>query len=100
MHEKNINSKRVYTAPPWRLRNVTPLPDYCLSVELLDGTKGIVEMSQLILDKDPGVFAKLKEAAAFNKVFLEHGAVTWPGEIDLAPDAMHDEIKRCGRFIA
>lgn len=84
---------------PRRPPNVTPPPDYCLSVEFLDGTKGIVEMPQLILGRDPGIFAELKEAAAFNQVFLEHGAVTWPGEIDLAPDAMYDEIKRCGRFI-
>jgi hypothetical protein len=27
------------------------------------------------------------------------GAVTWPGEIDLAPDAMHDEIKKNGKWV-
>ena len=32
----------------------------------------------------------------FGMVFLEYGAVTWPGEIDLAPDAMYDAIKTTG----
>jgi hypothetical protein len=29
---------------------------------------------------------------------LEYGAVTWPGEIDLAPDAMYEEIKQNGTW--
>lgn len=36
---------------------------------------------------DPDVFAQ---------VYAELGAVAWPDEIDLAPDAMHDEIKKNG----
>ncbi len=27
-------------------------------------------------------------------VYVELGAVTWPGEPNLAPDAMHDEIQK------
>jgi hypothetical protein len=30
---------------------------------------------------------------------LEYGAVTWPGEIDLAPDAMYAEIKEAGTWV-
>jgi hypothetical protein len=29
----------------------------------------------------------------FGRAYLEHGAVVWPGEIDLVPDAMYDESK-------
>jgi hypothetical protein len=32
-------------------------------------------------------------------VFLDLGAVSWPGEIDLAPDAMHDEIEAHGEWV-
>ncbi|RPI04004.1 MAG: DUF2442 domain-containing protein, partial [Zetaproteobacteria bacterium] len=35
----------------------------------------------------------------FSQVFVAHGAVTWPGEIDLAPDAMYAEIKKLGRWV-
>jgi hypothetical protein len=29
-------------------------------------------------------------------VYLDHGAVAWPGQIDLAPDAMYQDIKTKG----
>jgi hypothetical protein len=29
-------------------------------------------------------------------VYLDHGAIAWPGQIDLAPDAMYQEIKEKG----
>jgi hypothetical protein len=29
----------------------------------------------------------------FNRVFMDYGAVAWPGEIDLAPDAMYDTLR-------
>lgn len=34
----------------------------------------------------------LRDAAFFRQVFVDHGAVAWPGEIDLAPDAMYREV--------
>lgn len=39
-----------------------------------------------------GAFAVLADPARFAEVFLDEGAVAWPGELDLAPDAMHREI--------
>jgi hypothetical protein len=39
-----------------------------------------------------GIFAALRDPALFAQVYLEYGAVMWSGEIDLAPDAMYDEI--------
>ena len=55
-------------------------------------------MKQLIMSKKAGVFAGLRDINTFNQAHLEHGAVIWPGEIDLAPDAMHDEIKQHGTW--
>jgi hypothetical protein len=78
---------------------VTPLSNYKLNVEFIDGTHGTVEMSDRILNHKSGVFAKLKDIQLFNQVYLEYGVVTWPGEIDLAPDTMHDEIKQHGKWI-
>lgn len=46
-----------------------------------------------------GVFDALKDDGLFHRAYVEHGAVTWPGEIDLAPDAMYDEIKRNGEWV-
>ncbi len=93
--EKNI-APAIVCAAPWRLTKIKPLENYKLEVEFIDGIHGFVEMKQLIMSQKAGVFAKLRDTSIFNKVYLEYGAVTWPGEIDLAPDAMHDEIKRNG----
>ena len=70
-----------------------------LEVEFNDGTHGFIEMVKLIMSDKAGVFAALKDRDIFNKAHLEYGVLTWPGEIDLAPDAMHDAIKQKGRWI-
>jgi hypothetical protein len=41
-----------------------------------------------------GALAPLREEQFFQQLFIECGAVAWPGEIDLAPDAMYTESLR------
>jgi len=53
-------------------------------------------MSRLVMDPKAGLFASLRDPAVFNQASVELGAVTWPGKIDLAPDAVHEEIKKNG----
>jgi hypothetical protein len=43
-----------------------------------------------------GVRAALRDTQFFKRVYIDGGAVTWPGDIDLAPDAMHAQIARDG----
>ncbi|MGO8954519.1 MAG: DUF2442 domain-containing protein [Rhodomicrobium sp.] len=82
----------------WRVASVEALPDYRLKVRFLDGLEGSVDMNRLIFSPEAGVFAALSDAALFGQVYLEFGAVTWPGEIDLAPDAMYREIQSAGNW--
>jgi hypothetical protein len=35
----------------------------------------------------------------FSQVHIDHGALTWPGDVDLAPDAMYDAIKTHGEWV-
>jgi hypothetical protein len=93
------NAFGIKCVAPWRLTKVTPIPNYTLKVEFFDGTHGTVEMSRLIMGNNNGVFKALKEINLFNQVYLAYGVVTWPGEIDLAPDAMYTEIKETGTWI-
>ncbi len=79
---------------PWRVAAVEALPGFRLRVRFVDGTEGVVDLTDLIHSPGAGVFAPLADSALFAQVFVEHGAVTWPGEIDLAPDAMYAEVKR------
>ena len=39
-----------------------------------------------------GALAPLRDEQFFSQVFIDYGAVAWPGEIDLAPDAMYAQI--------
>lgn len=84
---------------PWRVAEVQPLDDFRLRVRFIDGLEGEVDMSALVHSSRAGVFAPLVEPSLFAQVFVEHGAVTWPGEVDLAPDAMHAEIKKTGKWV-
>ena len=80
----------------WRIAEVTPLPKYKLKVRFVDGTTGDVELAGLIQAKNAGVFAALRDPAIFAQAHVHLGAVTWPGDIDLAPDAMYRAICEFG----
>ena len=98
--EKN-SSIEVMPRPraPWRVAKVSVLPNYCLSVVFMDGLEGLVDLNALIHSSQAGVFAVLANSQLFMQAYISFGAVTWPGEIDLAPDAMYDEIKAHGKWI-
>lgn len=83
----------------WEVAKVRPLPGHRLLVGFLDGVFGLVDMSAMVASPDAGVFAALRDDAMFKQVHVFLGAVTWPGEIDLAPDAMHDEIVANGEWV-
>lgn len=79
---------------PWRVVFVQALPGFRLQLRFVDGTEGTIALAAMIHSPDAGVFASLADPGVFAQVFVEHGAVTWPGEIDLAPDAMYATIKK------
>jgi hypothetical protein len=58
-----------------------------------------VDLSRLITGEDAGGFATLRDSELFSQASLEYGTVMWPGELDLAPDAMYDAIKANGRWV-
>ena len=61
-----------------------------------DGLTGKVRMLPSYLF---GVFEKLKDPAVFNQMRVTNGYVSWPEEIDLAPDAMYYAIKERGEWV-
>ena len=78
---------------PWRVTEVEALPGFRLRVVFVDGLTGTVDMSRMVHSSGAGVFAALADPSLFAQVTLDYGAVTWPGELDLAPDAMHAAIQ-------
>ena len=83
---------------PWRVTRVEALPGFRLRVQFADGLHGTVNMSNLVNSPTAGVFAALVDPNLFTQVTLEYGAVAWPGDLDLAPDAMHAAIREHGEW--
>jgi hypothetical protein len=73
----------------WDVVEVKPEPDCCLFVRFQDGLSGRVRLRP---EESTAVLAPLREPQFFNRVFIDEGAVAWPGDIDLAPAAMYPEI--------
>jgi uncharacterized protein DUF2442 len=46
-----------------------------------------------------GVFEKLRDPDFFKELRVTDGFVSWPGDIDIAPDAMYREIKSKGTWV-
>lgn len=75
------------------------LDGFRLHVRFCDGVEGEVDMSALVHSARAGVFALLADPARFAEVYVEYGVVTWPDQIDLAPDAMYTEISKSGKWV-
>jgi hypothetical protein len=73
----------------WDVVEVRPEQDYCVFLRFKDGLTGRV---QLRPEELTGVLAPLRDERFFEQVFIDCGAVAWPGEIDLAPDAMYAKV--------
>ncbi len=80
----------------WDVVEVKPISPLALAVRFADGTSGKVRFAASHLT---GVFEPLRNEEFFRQVHLDAGAVAWPGDIDLAPDAMYEEIKAKGEWL-
>ena len=73
----------------WDVIEVEPEPDYCLFVRFRNGVSGRVRF-------DPGEFTgvlqPLRDREFFKRVYVDEGTPAWPGDIDLAPDALYRQI--------
>ena len=77
----------------WDVVDVRAESGHRLFVRFADGTSGKV---QLDLSELTGVLAPLQGPLFFDRAFVDHGAVAWPGDIDLAPDAMYEKVVKQG----
>ncbi|MBS1835908.1 MAG: DUF2442 domain-containing protein [Acidobacteria bacterium] len=73
----------------WDVIEVKAEPHYRLFVRFQDGLAGPVQLRPEDLT---GALAPLRNEKFFAQVFIDYGAVAWPGEIDLAPDAMYTQV--------
>jgi hypothetical protein len=80
----------------WDVVDVTPETGWLLTVRFADGLTGTVRFDPSYFT---GVLQPLRDPQFFNQVFVDRGAVAWPGDIDLAPDAMYREIQDHGEWV-
>ena len=74
-----------------RLKNITPLPDFMLRAEFLDGSKKIYDVKPLM--EKIQVFTMLRYVhGLFGQVKLDIGGygVVWNDEIDLSCDEIYE----------
>jgi hypothetical protein len=93
------SAARLTRRTPWTVTHVEVLPGHRLSVRFADGTQGEVDLSHLVFSEKAGVFERLRDPRVFASVGIEYGAVSWPGDLDLAPDAMYDGIQATGLWV-
>lgn len=80
----------------WDVVEVKVEAPLSLHVRFYDGTRGKVRFEPSYLT---GVFKALQDQQVFEQVHIDGGAVAWPGELDLATDAMYSVIKRQGEMV-
>ena len=73
-----------------KIIHAKPLPAYRLELQFDSGETGVVDLSSLV---GRGVFAAWDNPRMFEQVAVTgFGAVEWPGQIDLCPDALYMQM--------
>jgi hypothetical protein len=74
-----------------RIDSVQTRPEYRIWIRFTDGLEGEIDLSDLV---GKGVFASWSDKRNFEAAFVdtETGTVAWPGGIDLAPDALYQDL--------
>lgn len=72
-----------------------PLSGYRVELEFDDGTRGVVDLSSYA---GVGVFQAWLKPGFFEQVTITNlGALAWPGDLDLCPDALY--LKLTGKSV-
>jgi|AntRauTorckE6833_2_1112554.scaffolds.fasta_scaffold225412_1 hypothetical protein len=70
-----------------RVKFVEPKPQYRLLLQFTNGETRVFDMNPYL--KYP-VFSPLSDINIFNLAKVDYGTVTWPGEIDIAPETLYE----------
>jgi hypothetical protein len=69
------------------ITHVEPLHDRVVRLTLSDGSEVERDLGELLDGR--GVFARISsDDAAFREVYVAHGTLAWPGDVDLAPETL------------
>ena len=80
-----------------RVSEIEQLGGYRLRFLFSDGAGGEFDFSEIVNEQGPMV-EPLRDLDCFRRVFLEHGAPTWPNGFDVAPGWLYREIFAAGNL--
>jgi hypothetical protein len=70
-----------------KITEAKPLPGFRLALQFDNGEGGVVDLTDFV---GVGVFAAWEEPGVFERVSITpEGAVEWPEELDMCPDALY-----------
>ena len=77
-----------------KIKNVTPLKDFKLSIQFAEGITKIYDMKKLI--ENNKIFADLKDINLFNSVEVDIGGygLIWNDDIDISCDELFENSKK------
>ena len=73
------------------VKHVSPTEDYLLSIDFDNGERGVLDMKPYL---DFGIFQRLKERNAFNRVRVSFDTIEWDSGIDLDPEFVYNKSQR------
>lgn len=80
MHKINIKNARYHN-------------DYQIFLEFDDNKTGIIDLREMLFDKDPGVFEKLRDKEKFQNFTIKSHTLAWDDDLDLAPEFLYDLLE-------
>jgi hypothetical protein len=80
-----------------KVRKAKTLGGYRLRIEFSDDTIGERDFAFLARESGP-MLEPFRDAAYFQRVFVEDGVLTWPNGYDWDPFALHEEMKDAGEL--
>lgn len=72
------------------VNQVKTTPDHQLHLVFNNGEKRLFDMKPYL---NYPVFKRLQNPAFFSLARIDYGTVTWPGDIDIAPETLYYESK-------
>ena len=75
------------SAPIPQALKVTARPGFILEIQFTNGDKGYIQLAKHL--SLTGYFAPLAQGEFFQQVYVDHGTLCWPNNIDLDPVVVH-----------
>ncbi len=82
-----------------KILEAKPLPNHRLALVFSDGARGVHDLGWLFASAGE-MIEPLRDAAMFDRVFLERGAPTWPNGFDLSPWSLRRRMQEAGELVA